>query len=101
LLAATVGAVVILLGLFGTAVSLIGLGAILAGTLLAAPAARGEAGGWWALLAAGAVLSVLGALLSTVSETIGGLIAVLGGVAVVTGAAIGFPLGPAERPRRR
>jgi hypothetical protein len=92
LLIASAGAIAILLGLFGTAVSVAGLAAIVLGTVLAAPAVREEGGGWWRLLAAGAALSILGALLALVSETVGGLVAVLGGVAVVTGAAIGFPL---------
>lgn len=93
LLIASIGAVVILLGLFGTAVSIAGLVAIALGTVLAAPAARDEGGGWWRLIAVGAALSVAGALLALVSETVGGLVAVLGGVAVITGSAIGFPIG--------
>lgn len=92
LLLAAAGAIVILLGLFGTTASLLGLGAIALGTVLAAPAARGRDAGWWTALAAGTFLSGLGALISIPSETVGGMIAVLGGVAVVTAAAIAFPL---------
>ncbi len=44
------------------------------------------------LLAAGALLSVLGALLALVTGTIGGLVALLGGIAVITGVAFGFPI---------
>jgi hypothetical protein len=98
LLAAGIGAVVVLVGLLGDVAALIGLAAILLGTVVAAPAGRGKGGGWWSLLAIGAVLSVLGALVSIASESVGGLIALIGGVLVVAGAAIGFPLaGPAPR----
>jgi hypothetical protein len=97
LLIASIGAIAILLGLFGTAVGIAGLVAIALGTIVAAPAAREGGGGWWGLLAIGAALSVLGALLSLVSETVGGLVAVLGGVAVITGAAMGFPVGGLDR----
>jgi len=95
LLLAAAGAIVILLAL-GTVAGLIGLAAILLGTLLTAPLGRGPGNGWWTLLAVGAVLSVIGALVALASEGFGGLLALLGGVAVVAGAAIGFPLGPAE-----
>jgi hypothetical protein len=92
LLVAAAGAIVILVGLLGTVASLVGLGAIALGTLLTAPAGRGRGGGWWTLLATGAVLSGLGALLSLASDGVGGLVALLGGIAVVAGAAMGFPL---------
>lgn len=92
LLLAGVGAVAIMLGMLGATVALLGLGAVLLGTLVAAPAGRGPGGGWWSILALGAALSVAGALISLASAGLGGLIALVGGVAVVTGAAIGFPL---------
>ena len=86
------GAIVILLGLLGEAASIAGLVAIIAGTVLAArPAGRGPRGGWWTLLAAGAVLSMAGALLSIATASIGGLLALIGGIAVVAGAAMGYP----------
>ena len=47
LLIAAAGAVVILLGVLGTAADVIGLGAIVLGTLLTAPAGRREGNGWW------------------------------------------------------
>lgn len=103
LVLAAAGALVIMLGLLGTAASLAGVAAVVLGTILAAPAGRGPSGGWWSLLATGAVLSIAGALLSLASEAAGGLLALLGGVAVVAGAAMGFPIGePAPRdPARR
>ncbi len=92
LLLAAAGAVMVMLGLAGTAISLVALGAIFLGTLLAAPAGRGPGGGWWAVLAVGAALSGCGALLALASEGLGGLVGLLGGVAVLAGSAVGFPL---------
>jgi hypothetical protein len=94
LLLAGAGALVILLHLFGTAVAVIGLGAIVVGTVLSAPyaPAPSEPGrGWWALLAAGALISVVAAPLALVAETAGGLLGVLGGVMVAIAVALGFP----------
>jgi hypothetical protein len=92
LLIAAAAAILIMVDVLGTAAAVIALGAIVLGTLLAAPAGRGEGGGWWTLLAIGAALSVAGGLLSILSDTVGGLVALLGGIAVVSGAAMGFPL---------
>lgn len=100
LLIASAGALVILLGLSGTAASVVGLGAIGVGTVLAAPAGRVPRGGWWTLLATGAALSVAGAVLSLASEGVGGLVVLIGGVAVVVGAAMGFPLNLREQRSR-
>lgn len=91
LLLAAAGAVVILLGVLGTGADVAGLAAIVVGTVLAAPAGRREGNGWWSLLAAGSVLSVLGALLSLATDSVGGLVALIGGIVVITGAAFGFP----------
>ncbi|MCB0876555.1 MAG: hypothetical protein R2718_01730 [Solirubrobacterales bacterium] len=91
LLVAGAGAVVILLGVFGTGVEVAGLVAIVVGTILTAPAARGAESGWWPLLAVGTILSVLGALLALATDSVGGLVALVGGIMVVTGAAFGFP----------
>jgi hypothetical protein len=98
LLLAGAGALVILLHLFGTAVAVIGLGAIVVGTIVSAPYAPppSEPGrGWWTLLAAGALVSVVAAPLALVAETAGGLLGVLGGVMVAIAVALGFPF--AER----
>lgn len=92
LLLAAAGAIVILVGVLGDTASLIGLAAILVGTVLSAPAGGERGGGWWTLLAIGAALSIAGALLSLASGSVGGLVALLGGILVVSGAAIGFPL---------
>ena len=91
LLLAAAGAVVIRLGVLGTGADVAGLAAIVVGTVLTAPAGRREGNGWWSLLAAGSVLSVLGALLSLATDSVGGLVALIGGIVVITGAAFGFP----------
>jgi hypothetical protein len=86
---------VILLRLFGTVAAVIGLVAIVAGTVLSAPYAPppSEPGrGWWTMLAAGAAISIAGALVAIAAETPGGLLAVLGGVLVAIAVALGFPL---------
>lgn len=101
LLLAGAGALVILLHLFGTAVSVIGLGAIVIGTVLSAPYAPSpsEPGrGWWTLLAAGALISLVAAPLALVAETPGGLLGVLGGVMVAVAVALGFPLAGPSKP---
>ena len=91
LLLAGAGAVAILLGVLGTGADVAGLAAIVVGTVLTAPAGRREGNGWWSLLAAGTVLSVLGALLALATDSVGGLVALIGGIVVITGAAFGFP----------
>jgi hypothetical protein len=87
---------VILLRLFGTVVDVIGLVAIVAGTVLSAPYAPDRAApgrGWWTMLAAGALISIAAAPLALLAETAGGLLAVLGGVLVAIAVALAFPLG--------
>jgi hypothetical protein len=94
LLLAAVGALVILLRLFGEIASFVGLVAIIAGTVLSAPYAPppdAPGRGWWTMLASGAVITILAAGLTLVAETAGGLLAVLGCVLVAIGVALGFP----------
>lgn len=93
LLLAAAAAILVMVDVLDTPVAIGALAVIVLGTLLAAPAGRGPGGGWWTLLAIGAVLSIAGAVLTLLSDTVGGLVALLGGVAVVSGAAMGFPLG--------
>lgn len=93
LLLAGAGAILIMLGVLGTAGDVAGLLAIVAGTVLAAPAARSGAAGWWNLLASGAALSILGAVASLASDAAGGVLALLGGAAVLIAVALGYPTG--------
>ncbi len=89
LLLAAAGSIVVMVGLVGV-VGIVGLAAIFLGTVLAAPAARGPNGGWWNLMASGAVISAAGAIVAIPSDTVGGLLAVIGGAAVLIAAALGF-----------
>jgi hypothetical protein len=88
---AGIGAIVVMLSPFGTVGDVVGLVAIILGTVLAAPAARQPRGGWWGLLASGAVLSALGAIVSLANDSAGGVLALVGGVAVLVAAALGWP----------
>jgi hypothetical protein len=106
LVAAAIGAVIILLGVFGVVASVIGLVMIVGGTVLSAPSAppAGQPGrGWWTMLAAGAGISLLGALVALIADTPGGLLAAVGGVLVVVAVTLGFPLSGdrAPAPQRR
>jgi hypothetical protein len=94
LLLAAVGAVVILLRLFGDTASFAGVLAIIAGTVLSAPYAPppdAPGRGWWTMLAGGAAITTVAAAFTVVSDTIGGLLAVLGCVLVAIAVALGFP----------
>jgi hypothetical protein len=91
LIAAGGGAVLMLLGVLGTTANLIGLALVLLGTVLTAPAARGDGNRWWSLLAAGAALAAVGALLSLATDAVGGLVTLIGGVMVLAASAFGFP----------
>jgi hypothetical protein len=94
LLIAGAGALVILVGMFGTAGDLSGLGAIALGTALSAPDApgRGRSGAnWWALMLAGCALAAVGVPLALVAETPGGLLAGIGASLAVIAAALGLP----------
>jgi hypothetical protein len=106
LLVIAAGAIIILLGVFGTIAGIVGLVLVVGGAVMAAPYAPppGEPGrGWWTMLAAGAGLSVLGALVALATDTLGGLLAAVGGVLVVIAVALGYPLSgePPAPPRRR
>jgi hypothetical protein len=99
LLLAAAGALVILLRPFGELASFAGLGAIIAGTVLAAPYAPPptEPGrGWWTMLASGAAITIAAAAVTLVLETLGGLLAVLGCVLVAIAVALAFPLSGSE-----
>jgi hypothetical protein len=88
------GAVLILLPLLGDAAAVGGLVAIVAATVLAAPyAERGDAAlpTWWTLMAAGAVLALIGLPLELAVETLGGLFTAFGGILVAVAVAFALP----------
>ena len=92
LAAAALAALVILVNLFGDVVKIACLAVIALAVVLTAPLRNEAGGGWWALLAIGALASIAGAGLAQLTETVGGLVAVVGGVLVVVGAVVGFPV---------
>ena len=91
LVVAAVGALVVVLGIFGTGVRVACLVGIALATLVSLPFRAREGAGWWWILAGGAAASIAGAIIAQPSSTLGGLIALLGGIAVIIAAAIGFP----------
>ena len=94
LLIAGLGAVAVLVDLLGTAGAFAGVGLMALGTLLSAPAAPSPGRvdvNWWALLAVGSALALVGVPLGLALETPGGLLAGLGGALVVVAVALGVP----------
>ena len=87
------GAALVLIRVAGTAGAVIGLAAIVAGTVLASPYADRPAAisGWWTMLAVGALVVVVGTPLELVAETPGGLLTALGAIVVAVAVALGLP----------
>jgi hypothetical protein len=93
LIAAAACSVAVLTGVFSDPVRYACLGVIALATLVTITERRRPGGGWWTMLAAGAVLSAAGAALAELNDTVGGLVAVIGGALVVIAVTIGFPAG--------
>lgn len=90
------GSLLILLDFFGTPVRVVGLIAVIAGAVPAAPYADrtgSAAANWWTMIAAGSGLAVAGTLIGIGIDSLGGLVAVAGGALVAVGAILGFPAG--------
>ena len=92
LVVAVLAAVAVLTGLFSDPVRYGCVGVIALAALATAGERRRQGGGWWALLAVGALVSIAGAGVAELNDTIGGLLAVAGGALVVIAATIGFPV---------
>jgi hypothetical protein len=86
LLIASLGAVMVILGVFGIA----GLILAAAGALMAAPAGFGRS--WYWGVAGGAVVMILSRLIAESAEVLGGWLAVIGAVAILIGTSLGFPV---------
>jgi hypothetical protein len=89
-----IGAALVLVDLLGTTGGLIGVGLMILATVLTAPAApeQGAEGiNWWALLAGGTVLALIGVPLGIAIDSVGGLIAAIGGALAIVGVAFGMP----------
>ena len=91
---AGIGAALALIQLLGVAGGLVGVGLLVACTILTAPAAPepGAAGvNWWALLAGGTALALVGVPLGLALEAPGGLLTAIGGGMAMVGVAFGMP----------
>ena len=89
-----IGAALAMIHLLGAAGGFAGLALMLAASILTAPAApqSGEEGvNWWALIAGGTALALVGVPLELVLEAVGGLLTVAGGGLVIVGVAFGLP----------
>ncbi len=90
---AGLGAMLVLVNLFGLPGRLAGLAAMIAGAVLSAPRASegGAAARWWEAMAVGALLTLAGVGVSFAVGSLGGLLAVAGGILVAIAVALGFP----------
>jgi hypothetical protein len=89
-----IGAALALIQLLGIAGGLVGVGLMAFSTILSAPAAPepGARGlNWWALLAGGTALALIGVPLGLALEAPGGLLTAIGGGMAIVGVAFGYP----------
>ena len=88
------GAALALIQLLGVAGGLVGVGLMVICTILTAPAAPEQGSGgvnWWALIAAGTALALVGVPLELALAAPGGLLTAIGGGMAIVGVAFGFP----------
>lgn len=88
------GAGLAVIQLLGIAGGLVGVGLMAFATVLSAPAApEPDARGlnWWALLAGGTALALIGVPLELVLEAPGGLLTAIGGGLAIVGVVFGYP----------
>lgn len=89
-----IGAALALIQLLGTAGAVVGVVLLILCTILTAPAApEPGAGGlnWWALIAGGTLLAVIGVPLGLALEGPGGVLTAIGGGLAMVGVAFGYP----------
>jgi len=89
-----IGAGLALVQLLGLAGGLVGVGLMAFSTILSAPAAPepGSRGlNWWALLAGGTALALIGVPLGLVLDAPGGLLTAIGGGMAIVGVVFGYP----------
>ena len=89
-----IGAALALIQLLGTAGAVAGVVLLILCTILTAPAApEPGAGGlnWWALIAGGTLLAVVGVPLGLALEGPGGVLTAVGGGLAMVGVAFGYP----------
>jgi hypothetical protein len=89
-----IGAALALIQLLGVAGGLAGVGLLAFCTVLTAPAApEPDAGGvnWWALIAGGTALAIIGVPLGLALEGPGGVLTAIGGGMAMVGVVFGMP----------
>jgi hypothetical protein len=89
-----VGAALALIQLLGVAGGLVGVGLLIICTVLTSPAApepEAEGINWWALIAGGTVLALIGVPLGLALDALGGLLTAIGGGLAMVGVAFGYP----------
>jgi hypothetical protein len=89
-----IGAALAMVQLLGIAGGLAGVALMAFSTVLSAPAAPepGSRGlNWWALLAGGSALALIGVPLELLLEAPGGLLTAIGGGMAIVGVVFGYP----------
>ncbi len=89
-----IGAALALIQLLGTAGAVVGVALLILCTIVTAPAApEPGAGGlnWWALIAGGTLLAVIGVPLGLALEGPGSVLTAIGGGLAMVGVAFGYP----------
>lgn len=89
-----IGAALALIQLLGVAGGIVGVGLMVICTVLtarAAPDPDAEGLNWWALIAGGTVLTLIGVPLGLALEAPGGLLTAIGGGLAMVGVAFGYP----------
>jgi hypothetical protein len=89
-----IGAALALVQLLGVAGGIAGVVLLILCTILTAPAApEPDAGGlnWWALIAGGTALALIGVPLGLALEGPGGVLTAIGGGMALVGVAFGYP----------
>jgi hypothetical protein len=89
-----IGAGLALIQLLGVAGGLVGVGLMIFCTVLTAPAAPEPASGglnWWALIAGGTALALIGVPLGLLLAGVGGVLTAIGGGMAMVGVVFGIP----------
>jgi len=89
-----IGAALALIQLLGVAGGVVGVGLMVVCTVLTAPAAPEPGTGglnWWALIAGGTALAVIGVPLGLALEGPGGVLTAIGGGMAMVGVVFGMP----------
>jgi hypothetical protein len=89
-----IGSALAVIQLLGIAGALVGVGLMAICTVLTAPSAPEQGSGglnWWALIAGGTALVVVGIPIGLAVDAVGGLLTAIGGGMALVGVAFGFP----------